>query len=277
MGDGLAGGDLVSGDAALSLEVAAATDVGCKRSNNEDTYGYDLRQQLYVVCDGMGGVVGGEIASATAVETLIETFEAESRAEAPRPVEERLHRAIHAANRGVRKAALESDRLDGMGTTLVCACFDGGRILIGNVGDSRAYFIRGGACFQVTHDHSFVSEQLRKGLMTEEAAAASELQSVITRAIGVADTVEPDLFAAELKVGDMVLLTSDGLTRYVEPEEIGSMIGRGGELKVICQGLIDAAKQRGGADNITCLLLRVAGGPAVHAEALRAGATSEGS
>ncbi len=110
-----------------------------------------------------------------------------------------------------------------MGTTLVCACLDGSRILIGNVGDSRAYLIREGACLQITQDHSLLDEQLRSGMITPEMAANSSLQSVITRAIGAAETVEPDFFAADLQPEDILLLATDGLTRYLQPEEIASI------------------------------------------------------
>ena len=247
--------------ATLTLAFAAATDIGCKRANNEDSFGYDAEQNLYVVCDGMGGSAAGEVASGTAVRVLIESFEAQAGSDAGPGVEAaidgRLLRSIHAANRAVREAAVADERLTGMGTTLVCACLDRNRIVVGNVGDSRAYILRGGACAQITLDHSLLDEQVRQKIITPEMAAASPgLQSVITRAIGVADTVEPDLFAAELQPHDMLLLASDGLTRYVIAEEIAAIAGGAGELPAVCQGLIDKAKSRGGADNITCIVLR---------------------
>ncbi len=241
---------------ALALQFAAGTDVGLKRSNNQDSFGFDVAQHIYVVCDGMGGMAGGEVASSTAVRRLIESYEQYSRSQETSAVEARLSRAIHDANASVREAARATDALNGMGTTLVCACLDGSRIVIGNVGDSRAYFMRQGMCFQVTQDHSFIGEQLRQGRMTPETAAASEFQSVITRAIGVAEKVEPDFYAAALEVGDLVLLASDGLTRYIDADEIASMMANQPQLPAICDALIDKAKERGGADNITVLILR---------------------
>jgi len=110
---------------------------------------------------------------------------------------------------------------------------------------------------QVTQDHSFLDEQVRSGIITPEIAAASNLQSVITRAIGAADTVEPDLFAVELSIADIFLLTSDGLTRYAQPDQLAQMISASGELTAICDLLIEHAKQSGGMDNITCIMLRV--------------------
>lgn len=241
---------------ALTLQFAAGTDVGLKRKNNQDSFGYDIARQIYVVCDGMGGVAGGEVASSTAVRTVVECFEAQSTVEYLEPVETRLCKAIHEANMSVRQTAQTIDGLQGMGTTLVCACLDGNRIVIGNVGDSRAYFMRNGTCFQVTEDHSLLGEQLRQGRITPEIAATSEFQSVITRAIGAADKVEPDFYAAALEPGDLVVLASDGLTRYVEAEEIAAVLAEGSDLIPICDALIDKAKVRGGADNITCMILR---------------------
>ena len=249
----------------LSLDFAAVTDIGCRRSNNEDSFGYDAEQHIYVVCDGMGGNAAGEVASGMAVRTLIETFGSmaldTSDIEQGIPIENRLLSSILEANRAVREAGAENPDYHTMGTTLVCACLDGNRIVIGNVGDSRAYLLRNGTCLQITQDHSLLDEQIRNGNITPEMAAASNLQSVITRAIGAADTVEADLFAAKLQPNDLLLLASDGLTRYAQPEEIASAALDEADLTTICHGLIDLAKQRGGADNITCILLRVVEAP----------------
>jgi serine/threonine protein phosphatase PrpC len=242
--------------ATLSLAFAAATDTGCKRDNNEDSFGYDNDPHLYVVCDGVGGGAAGEVASSTAVRILIECFEDQTFTQPELSLESKLLHAIQEANRVVRETAQSNPQLQDMGTTLVCACMNGSRVLIGNVGDSRAYLIRNGFCVQITQDHSLVEEQIRSGMLTPEMAATSDLQSVITRAIGAADTVEPDLFAADLQSQDMLLLTSDGLTRYLQPAEIAAIASPSAELPAICQSLVEQAKQRGGADNITCIVLR---------------------
>jgi len=244
----------------LTLDFAAATDIGCRRSNNEDSYGYDAEQHIYVVCDGMGGNAAGEVASSMAVRTLIESFsllgQGSSDGTAMALVENRLMASIFEANRVVREAGIENPELHSMGTTLVCVCMDGNRAVVGNVGDSRAYLLRNGNCMQITQDHSLLDEEVRSGNMTPEMAAASNLQSVITRAIGVSDVVEPDLFAATLHPNDLILLASDGLTRYANPDEIARAASNGSELAAICNALIAHAKDRGGADNITCILLR---------------------
>ena len=191
---------------ALTLSFAAATDIGCKRGNNEDSFGYDAALHVYVVCDGMGGNAAGEVASGMAVRALIETFESQT-PESPEegalaPIEERLVTSIVEANRVVREASEANLELRTMGTTLVCACLDGGRLLVGNVGDSRCYLVRDGVCLQVTLDHSLLDEQVRSGMLTPAEAAASDLQSVITRAIGISRDVEPDLFAVDLSLND---------------------------------------------------------------------------
>lgn len=241
----------------LAFEFAALTDIGCKRGNNEDSFGYDAEQQIFAVCDGMGGNSAGEVASSVAVRSLIDSYAASTRAgTGVEPVEIRLMNAIAEANRLVRDAGNSSPEHYGMGTTLVCVCFDGERAVIGNVGDSRAYLVRDGYCTQITKDHSYLEEQIQRGNISPEMAAASNMQSVITRAIGAAEDVEPDFYAARLEPGDMVLLASDGLTRYASPEQIAAMAANCREPEAVCRALVEHAKQGGGADNITCILLR---------------------
>jgi protein phosphatase len=238
----------------LKIDIVALTDVGCVRTNNEDGFGYDLATRIFVVCDGMGGMAAGEVASATAVKELVENFSQPDGSEAG--TEDRLYRAILHANQQVYQLAQGNEELRGMGTTLVSACIEGRRLLIGNVGDSRAYFLRGGVCAQITNDHSFLAEQVRKGSMNVEEAQASPLQSVITRAIGTAESVEPDIFTGDLEPGDIVLLTSDGLTRYADAKAIAHVVLSCTTLADACQALIDRAKQQGAVDNVTCLLLQ---------------------
>ena len=247
----------------LKIDVVALTDVGCLRTNNEDGFGYDLATNIFVVCDGMGGMAAGEVASATAVKELVEHFAQGAGSDAS--TEDRLFRAIVHANQQVYQMAQSNEELRGMGTTLVSVCIEGRRLLIGNVGDSRAYFMRGGVCAQITNDHSFLAEQVRKGTMNIEEAKASPLQSVITRAIGTAETVEPDIFTGDLEAGDIVLLTSDGLTRYADAKAIAALILSCSTLAEACQALIDRAKQQGAVDNVTCLLVQLLPGDEVEA------------
>lgn len=241
-------------ETALKLAVAAETDIGCVRTNNEDSFGYDLDARVFVVCDGMGGMEAGEMASATAVKALVEHFAQNAGPESRREV--CLQESIIEANRQVYEKAQADEALRGMGTTLVSACVDGRRIVIGNVGDSRAYFLRHGVCAQITNDHSFVNEQVRNGAMNLEEAEASPLRSVITRAIGASATVEPDIFEGSLENGDILLLTSDGLTRYADGKSIAAAILASGGLSDACKALIEIAKSQGAVDNVTCLLVQ---------------------
>jgi len=245
-------------ETALKLEVAALTDLGCKRSNNEDSYGYDMAARIFVVCDGMGGMAAGETASGTAVKELVEQF---ARSDGSETTEERLNRSILHANSVVYGLGQTHAELRGMGTTLVSAAVDGRRIVIGHVGDSRAYFLRAGVCAQLTNDHSFVAEQVRRGSMNAEEAGSSPLQSLITRAIGIGEIVEPDIVAGAVEHGDILLLTTDGLTRYADGKAIAEIILRSGNLNDACQALIDAAKSQGAVDNVTCLLVQFLDAP----------------
>lgn len=235
---------------ALQLDVAALSDIGYLRSNNEDSFGHDLETNIFVVCDGMGGLAGGEVASRTAVEYTLRTYkELSYRYMDP---EQRLQSAISSANHAVWSLSQQDHSLRGMGTTLVAACVLGNRLLIGNVGDSRAYLLRDGDCVQITEDHSYAAEQMRRGATGEISA---RLRQVITRAVGVDAAVEPDLFAGAMEPGDTVLLATDGLTRYADAEMLAQQIYTHSDLEEICRSLIAIAHRGGAEDNVTCLLL----------------------
>jgi len=144
-----------------------------------------------------------------------------------------------------------------MGTTAVAAAIDGDKLILGNVGDSRAYILQDGQCVQLTVDHSYINELIRNGTLTIENAREADLkgmESVITRAVGVSVDVQPDFFSVDLKPGTGVLLATDGLTRYLSQEEIAAILAAS-PFQAACGNLIDVAKQRGGQDNITCILL----------------------
>jgi len=246
----------------LRMEAAAKTDIGLVRRTNQDSFGSDFALGLFVVCDGMGGAVGGEIASSIAAETFIKvarqelTCDKSSSAECTRRA---LARAAAAANRAVAGRAEFDPRFRGMGTTLVGLRIIGSALTAINVGDSRAYLVRQGSAMRLTIDHSYVAEQVRLGAMTEAEAENSHMQSLITRAIGAEEDVYPDLFEQPLHAGDTVLLTTDGLTRHVSDEEIVAVLAprssRTAELASL--QLIALAKQRGGSDNITCIVIRL--------------------
>ena len=241
--------------AELQIDVAALSDRGLRRPKNEDSFGYVLDANIFVVCDGMGGHAGGEIASSTAVKTTLQAYKQLcGRDMAPAT---RLRSAIAQANSTVWNMAKQDQNLFGMGTTLVAACVLRDSLLIGNLGDSRAYFLRGDRCVQVTRDHSYAAELMRRRWSGASDGVPAHMQQVITRAIGVDAVVTPDFFICDLKSGDTVLLTTDGLTRYAGVEELGRSIYKHSDLGQICHSLIAIAHGRGAEDNVTCLLFRI--------------------
>ena len=239
---------------AMRIAVSALSDVGCVRTNNEDFFGYDDSLGIYVVCDGMVGMAAGEVASSRAVAAILQNYAASASSDAP--VSTRLLYAINAANIDVwENGKVPANK--GMGTTAVAAALDGDKLIFGNVGDSRAYVLQDGQCIQLTVDHSYVNELIRNGTLTIEDAQTADLkgmESVITRAVGVATDVQPDFFSVDLQPGTGVLLATDGLTRYLAAEEIATVLAAS-TFDTACANLIDLAKQRGGQDNITCILL----------------------
>jgi serine/threonine protein phosphatase PrpC len=231
--------------------VAGLSDIGCKRKNNEDSFGFDEEAKIFLVCDGMGGMAAGEIASRMAVEHTLQTFKSLDPQEMS--LENRLHHAINSANEIIWNLAQVNPQLHGMGTTLVAACVVNNAIVFGNVGDSRAYFLRNGTCVQVTEDHSCAAEQKKSGKAME---LPSTFQQMITRAVGAEFVVKPDFFVAELKPGDQVLLATDGLTRYADEQQLALYLRAEEDLQAACRSLISLAHQKGAEDNVTCLLLR---------------------
>src|SRR5215470_5716056 len=232
----------------LAVEVAAKTDVGCVRTNNEDSFGYDLRYGIFVVCDGMGGQAAGEVASKLGVDTLLAYF----RQAAQTGEYQQSGAPVDGLSR--EGAALASA---GMGSTLVAALIKGNALSIANVGDSRIYLIRQGVIQQLTQDHSLVMEQVRRGYLTREQAEHSEMQNIILKALGSEENVDPDVEDLVVLAGDTLLMCSDGLTKYIHDDEILQMVSASRTLGQTCSELIQAAKDRGGDDNITCLLLKM--------------------
>ncbi|MBZ5567504.1 MAG: Stp1/IreP family PP2C-type Ser/Thr phosphatase [Acidobacteriia bacterium] len=250
----------------LTVEVAGKTDVGCVRKNNEDNFGYDSRCGIYVVCDGMGGQAAGEVASKMGVDVILTYFrEAKKNGSYPTVgppmdgVSERanaLGSAIHLANEAIYEAATRHQTQSGMGSTVVGVLVGAGFFSIGHAGDSRIYLIREGAIQQLTRDHSLVMEQVRRGLLTMEEALHSEMQNIIIRALGPEEKVQPDLDDMMAQPGDVLLLCSDGLIRHVPDDSILEVVQGTISLQLMADRLIDAARDGGGSDNITVLLLR---------------------
>ena len=243
------------------------TDVGKRRAMNQDDFiirKYADDVLAAVVCDGMGGANGGNVASKVAVETFIAELDEYERAhpsffgESEADIVDCLSAAVTAANRAVYKLASTDASLAGMGTTLVACIVSGEKGYIVNVGDSRLYLIEEGDIEQVTHDHSQVQDMIDFGTFSPEQAKHHILKNIITRAVGTRKTVDADLFVCEMKPGTYAVLCSDGLTNHVEPEEICDIvrnIGVSATVETACGELIDCANSRGGHDNITAVIL----------------------
>jgi protein phosphatase len=249
----------------LVVEVAGKSDVGCVRTNNEDNFGYDLRHGIFVVCDGMGGQAAGEVASKLGVDTLLSYFRNGDASQEPQGETatassangQALTNAVWLANRTIYRAGQQQAAQAGMGSTLVAALIRGNALSIANVGDSRIYLIRQGVIQQLTEDHSLVMEQVRRGYITREQAEHSEIQNIILKALGSEESVEPDIEDLVVLTGDMLVMASDGLTKYLREKELLELASASPSLEQACDALIQAAKDRGGDDNITCLLIKI--------------------
>ena len=238
------------------LEAFAMSDMGCVRTNNEDYCLIEPELGLYVLADGMGGARAGETASKMAVETVSEIM---LFAEQRDP--QVLIRAVEEANRRVLEAAQSDAALEGMGTTLVVALEMGDGISIASVGDSRAYVLDDDGFRAVTDDQTWVNEVGRPLGLDEEVLKNHPMRHVLTMAIGASSPLTVNYYAVPLKIGAMVLMCSDGLHGVVEGSEIESILrsGQNGTpLNESCRKLIEAAKQAGGPDNVTTVLVRKA-------------------
>jgi protein phosphatase len=232
----------------VRLVTGAATDVGRVREGNEDAYLVDDAMGLVAVADGMGGHRGGEVASATALEALRAAITS------GRPLRE----SIEDANQAVFAKSLTDSNLRGMGTTLTAGTLvAGGTLLLGHVGDSRAYLLHDGELRQVTEDHSLVEELVREGRLTADEAAVHPQRSIITRALGLDPSVEVDVYPVELAPGDRLLICSDGLSGMVQPDEMAATLRREDDPGRAAAQLVDAANQAGGEDNITVVVVAV--------------------
>jgi protein phosphatase len=242
--------------ALVHYSAAAVSDRGRKRPTNEDAFGYSIEHGVFLVCDGMGGAAAGEVASSLAVDEVMRLLTDRA---SDAPLSSLIEQAISEANHVIYSRSQSNAKLNGMGTTLVALVAEDRRVQVLNVGDSRCYRLRAGNLEQITQDHSLVDEQVRLGRMSAAEALRSPLRNVITRALGTQSRVTPDVFDLDSEPGDLFLLCSDGLTRELSDNGIGSILSSGQALDALCDNLVSAANQAGGGDNITCVLVHVAG------------------
>jgi serine/threonine protein phosphatase PrpC len=257
--------------ASAQIIAAGQSHPGQRRTLNEDAWWiaqepdtgswWARRGRLFIVADGMGGHAAGEIASQLAVETLAQVYY--GRDDTSLSPAMRLEQAIQAANRRVYEQAATQDAQAGMGTTVVAAVVHDGWLTIANVGDSRAYRVRGGLAQQITRDHSWVAEQVTAGALTQEEARNHIYKNVVTRCLGHRPTVQTDLFEQALEVGDIVLLCSDGLSNQVTDGELAGILTESATaMPAAVATLLKLANERGAPDNITAVAFQVLALPA---------------
>jgi serine/threonine protein phosphatase PrpC len=247
----------------MHIQHASLSDRGKVRENNEDSHGHvvpedeavlDERGALFIVADGMGGHRGGEIASGLAVRTISNAYYASAEGD----VVKTLVAAFEQANTSILDKAAANATLFGMGTTCTAVVIRRARAYVAHVGDSRAYLYREGSIRQITQDHSLVAEMVRSGIISEEDARTHPKRHVITRSMGVQESVVTDTLEGSLEVraGDTFLLCSDGLTSYANDDDLAQAL-EGSTPDDTCRALVDLANERGGRDNITVVVFTV--------------------
>lgn len=232
------------------ISFGSRTDVGHVRDHNEDSL--TVVPPLFAVADGMGGHEAGEVASELTIKTLEQLAPAHPDAQA-------LERAVEAANLNVLQAPSQGIGREGMGTTLTAAMIEGERLLIAQVGDSRAYLLHQGELQQLTRDHSLMMDLIEAGQITPEEARVHPNRSVITRAIGSDPHMKPDIYELNISAGDRLLLCSDGLSTMLEDDEIQTIMRHTPSPQQCASDLVDAALQAGGYDNVTVVVVDIEG------------------
>ena len=266
----------------ILVSATALSDVGLVRTNNEDSYlAADLTAQMmtpepaalshivgvngsmFLVADGMGGANAGEVASRMAVELVAQQVFRELAESGRRPDWHNLlailKRAIESANLAILQESRKRTDRKGMGTTLTAAAIHNGKIYFAQLGDSRAYLVRNGVIVQMTHDQSLVAKLVAAGSITPAEAKVHPQRNVILQALGIQNHIDIDFSVADLKRGDRVVLCSDGLSGKVEAEEVRQLLEQWPETHDGCERLIALARDRGGEDNITAIVIRFDG------------------
>lgn len=242
------------------MRIAAKTDIGHQRAENQDSYraGRQADDTVWaVVCDGMGGANGGKVASTIATATLEEWFvERIDDARTAEELRECILRGIQLANSAIHATAQDNASLAGMGTTIVCVVARDDEMQVAHVGDSRVYLMRGGVLRLLTRDHSVVQQMLEDGSITEQEAFYHPKRNIITRVLGIEEDVLVDWMRVPVRSGDVALLCSDGLSTYVPDSEIAQTLTET-SFYDLPDALIDKALDAGGVDNVTVLLVQM--------------------
>ncbi len=246
----------------MNYVFASATDPGLVRPNNEDALLVDSAHRLALLADGMGGYNAGEVASAMAIAQMRAGIIDFQRQHPVAPLEQwatALQACVQDTNRRIFEAARTHAEYDGMGTTLVTLCFADDRATLGHVGDSRCYRWRQGQLDLLTRDHSLLQEQIDAGLVASAHSPMAARRNLLTRAVGVEDVVQMDVQSLVVEDRDVYLLCSDGLTDMVDSAELEQLLQQGDDLQERCDALVAAAKDAGGRDNISVILVQALG------------------
>jgi serine/threonine protein phosphatase PrpC len=245
----------------MNYHFCAKTDPGRARDNNEDSVVFDEDTDIAILADGMGGYNAGEIASGMAtafIKSELSRWLTEAGHSAkPREVRRAMEICVDNANLSIFNSANSNAHYAGMGTTLVVGAFQDDLLLIGHIGDSRCYRMRAGVLEQITKDHSLLQEQMDAGLITQEQAATSTIKNLVTRALGVEETVLLEVNEYPVEAGDIYLMCSDGLSDMVDDPAIAKIVSSDVGLDQKAVQLVDEANTNGGRDNISVLLVEV--------------------
>ncbi|MBQ8734265.1 MAG: Stp1/IreP family PP2C-type Ser/Thr phosphatase [Anaerotignum sp.] len=243
------------------MKAVGMSDIGKCRKNNEDAYyisaGEDPAENLYLVADGMGGCNAGEVASSSAIEAFLAHFWKEMQHADSEDVLDLMTGAMAAANQEVYNKSNSASEFAEMGTTIVAAAVREDKVYVAHVGDSRAYLFRKKEMLPLTTDHSYVMELVKMGNITKEEAATHPKRNVITRAIGIKNTVETDTAIHPVKKGDIVLLCTDGLSGMLKDEEMAKILNKRTTLDRKAAILVEEANKHGGHDNISLILVEI--------------------
>lgn len=243
------------------MKAVGRSDIGKCRKNNEDAYyisaGEDPAENLYLVADGMGGCNAGEVASSSAIEAFLADFWNEMKYATNDDMLDMMAGAMAASNQAVYTKSNSAREFAEMGTTVVAAAIREDKVYVAHVGDSRAYLFRKREMIPLTTDHSYVMELVKRGNITKEEAANHPKRNVITRAIGIRDTVETDTVIHPVKQGDILLLCTDGLSGMLKDEEMAKILNKRTDLERKAELLIAEANKKGGFDNISLILVQI--------------------
>ena len=242
----------------MKFKYSVKTDIGPVRSVNQDFFGVHPEKGIFVIADGMGGHLAGEVASRIAVKEIIEFLDNKLVCESG---EDEIFRAIEDSMNSANMKILEESRADikktGMGTTVVAAVLCGRKLYAGWAGDSRAYIYRNGNIGQITKDHSYVQVLIDSGKITERESFTHPHRAVITRAAGINDVLESDLVKADIKAGDIIILCTDGVTGGITADELGGFFSFNDDTEKIAGEIITASLKRGGSDNSTAIVIKI--------------------